>query len=928
MPRYLIILYKICICLCMFMFGLQASAQDTTGIKKLIGSIEKYQEQLPAEKLYLQFDRPFYGTGDTIWFKAYLLNAATYTAAKSSKVYVELLNDSNRVINRFAVPMFLGIGQGHIVLDEQVSDGCYTLRAYSNWMQNFGEDAFFNRQFYVGKPTVQGGWLVNEQHTIKSDAKNSQVNLALKLTDVARMAVPYRDIELRLTEGKRTVFKNNHITSDAGGINTNFHLDNDVDTRKLAIVITDKKTKNKYSFPFYPGGQLQNIDLQFMPEGGNLIAGLANKVAFKAIGENGLGVDVNGIITDNNNRQVSTFHALHKGIGSFLIVPQAGQSYKAKYSLGDVERSVALPPVKPSGTTLKIESVSRADSLSIYIRATDDVIAANKDFSLLAQSADGVYFGMTFNLHDGYKNIRLAKLKFMSGIVSFTLMQGQLPLNERKIFIDHHDRLRVEFTGDSAAYKPKDSISLALTVCDTSGKPVQGSFAVSVTDDGIVKNDAAVDNIVSRLLLTSELKGYVEDPSWYFAADTASNRARALDNLMLAQGWSAFNWAAFSKPQAKPTYIAETGNRLRGTLRNLFNKPVKPAKLNLFSLNKKHGLVVFDTVSNDAGEFAFDNLPLFDTIAYTLKVIDSKGNSSTATIKLQDFGPAAAPHANPYRPMPWYAHATDSLMLGYFNRPNQHGTEPLDLRDVKGNLLKEVKITAKKQALVNGEYMGFVRKEITEQQLVAAGKMSLVDLLKKTFPSFGLGQLYRSSLFGRVGMHDDPAYVFGSSLLADVYVDGQSASQIYNAAATGDPRSQTEFLRGFLSYMGADDVKNMKLAEGDIVFLMITTRSGKGLFSRPSPGIVFYRPVPLCLPRDFYRPKYAVNSITPVAPRPTLHWQPDLITDRAGKATLSFYAADKPGTYTVTIEGVDLTGNFGHQTGTIVISPKVIANKK
>jgi hypothetical protein len=75
-------------------------------------------------------------------------------------VYIELINDSSVVVNRFAIPMAVGLGQGHIVLDEKIKDGTYTVRAYTNWMQNFGDDAYFSKQFYVGKPSDQGSWLI------------------------------------------------------------------------------------------------------------------------------------------------------------------------------------------------------------------------------------------------------------------------------------------------------------------------------------------------------------------------------------------------------------------------------------------------------------------------------------------------------------------------------------------------------------------------------------------------------------------------------------------------------------------------------------------------------------------------------------------------------------------------------------------------
>jgi hypothetical protein len=904
-----------------------ASAQDTSAIKKLIRTAEDYRARLPAEKLYLQFDRPYYTTYDTIWFKAYLFNTATYTPSRqSSKVYIELLNDSNRVVNRFAIPLFSGLGLGHIVLDEKVSDGTYTVRAYTNWMQNFGEDMFFSRQFYIGKPSDQGSWIISEQHTLKTLPQGTEVSLALKLSNLSKGVIPYRDIELRLTGGKKTLFKQKALTSDGGDVTVNFNLPPKADSRKLSLLITDKTTKNRYIFPFYPGGALQNTDLQFMPEGGNMVAGIASKVGFKAIGEDGLGTGVNGIIVNNLGQQVSTFATTHKGMGAFTLFPQPNETYTAKFLVNGVSHSEALPLAQPSGLTLKVDNTTYADSVYTYIRATPDVAQANKPYGLIIQSAGGVYMALSFKMNRGYNNIPFAKKDFMSGIVSFTIVNpDNKPLCERRIFIDHHDRLNLEIAGSQPVYKPNDSVALSLNVCDAYGQPVAGSFSVSVTDDAFIKNDSLADNMVSRLLLTSELKGYIENPNWYLSANDTGTKT-ALDNLMLTQGWVGFNWSKATLPAAKPQFKPEPNNRLTGNLRSLFNKPVKDAKLNFFSVSKKYGVMVIDTVSDARGEFAFENLPVYDTISYTLRVNNKKDKASGATVNLDLFTPAIVGD-NDIRLMPWYAHVNDSSMIGYFNRRQPPRYNGIDMSEVKGKLLKEVKIKAGLMPIIAERYSGFVTKEIFEKELVEAGKTTLYDLLSRKYNNFSINHFYKEGVFSKVTYHDAPALVMGMDMVADLIVDGQGTSIFSdNAKPPGDfPNPQAAI--DFMKMIGADDVKDIKIAEGFQTFIVVTTRGGKGHFTRPAYNVLVYRPVPYCLPRQFYRPKYDVKNADAPAPRPTIHWEPELITGNNGKATLSFYAANKPGTYKVIVEGTDMNGNFGRQTSQIIISPTVTAGK-
>ncbi|WP_374950206.1 hypothetical protein [Mucilaginibacter sp.] len=897
-----------------------AQNADTLSVKSLIKNAENYFAKMPAEKLYLQLDKPYYTTGDTIWLKAYLFNAGDYSASQlSNKVYVELINDSSRVINRFAVPLVWGLGEGNLVLND-VTDGQYRIRAYTNWMQNFDNDLFYSKAVAIGAASPKLNWLIDQQHTLSSTATGYETNLALRLTDLSKMPVAYRDVEVKVLDGKKTIYKATVVTSDAGALSAKFQIPLKATGQNLSVLLTDKLSKNKLAFPLVNNNLVQNIDIQFMPEGGNIIGGLPGKVAFKAIGDDGLGIDVNGDILNNTSEVVARFQSTHLGMGSFVLMPVAGQSYRARVKLNGGQKDFALPAVRTSGLTLKVDNISSKDSVFVYIKATADVGAAKKLYKLIAHAKQGLYFGAVFNLNDGYTNIRLNKDRFPSGIVCFTILDGLTPLCERRIFVDRDDRLQLATLTNKPAYNFKDSVAVSLNVKDQHGKPVVASFSAAVTDDSYVTSDTYGDNIVSRLLITSELKGNVEQPAWYFAGDNITTQT-ALDNLLLTQGWTGYDFTKSLQPLSRPRFAAEPDNRVTGTLRGLFNKPQKNAKINMFSLSKMHGLMVFDTLSNAAGEFEFKQLPMLDTVAYTIRVTNSKGNESNATITLNDFRPADVGLYPAIKTMPWYTRANDSLMLRYITRRQAASPYGKDDKYAKGTLLKEVVIKSRK--IVNeGRFNGYVKKEIDEAALVKAGKMSLYDVILAKDKTFGLRNAWRSSVFDKLRLYPNTNYTFGADLITDLVVDGNSAQDIFAEAQTGDITTYREFLSSFLRSLGADDVKDIKIVEDFSYYIMITTRSGKGLFSRSSPGIVFYKPVPLCAALQFYQPKYLVKNNTPLLPRPTIHWEPNLVTDKNGNATLSFYAADKPGSYTLILEGADMAGNFGYHITRINIGNK------
>ena len=107
----------------------------------------------------------------------------------------------------------------------------------------------------------------------------------------------------------------------------------------------------------------------------------------------------------------------------------------------------------------------------------------------------------------------------------------------------------------------------------------------------------------------------------------------------------------------------------------------------------------------------------------------------------------------------------------------------------------------------------------------------------------------------------------------------------------------------------------------DYAFLEITTYSGNGIFMDKTPGVIVYKPVPVGVTRQFYSPRYSVknanNKVTDL--RSTIFWNPNLITNKEGEAFTSFFAAGKPSTYTVLIQGSDLNGAVGYTMRRIVI---------
>ena len=908
-----------------------------TGINNIIAKIDTFNNRLPAEKLYMQFDKPYYAVGDTIWFKAYLLNDNLNYSRLSSRLYVEVLNDSSKVLRRMALPMGVGITWGNIALDG-IREGSISIRAYTNWMRNFGQDYFFNKAFYVANPKKQT-WLINAGSTL-ADANN--IKMAMKFTSLDNQSTGLRPMNLRVMDGKKTLFKGSAQTTAEGMLDVNFPLPDKTPVKNLVLIAQDKDNKKQAAIPVVTH-RAKDVDVQFMPEGGYIVAGLPSHIGFKAVGDDGHGVDISGKIVNAAGEEIVSFASAYKGMGTVDLAPQAGDTYTAKINLpGGQTKDVPLPAIKQSGTEIRVRNIGTRDSMDVSVFLSEDLAKPGNTYYLVGQARGVVCFGAGIPTTKAFATMHVAKSLFPTGIVHFTLLNTQSqPLNERLTFVEHHDNLKINIAPGQQNYAPHDSIPLKITVKDPSGKPVIGSFSVAVTDDTQVKTDSTnADNILTRFLLSSDLKGFVEDPAYYF---TGSKTAwQALDALLLTQGWIGYDWNVINS-QPKPTFKPEYEYTVNGYVGNLFNKPIANAEVTLLATGRYH--YVKDTLANAQGRFVFNHFPPIDSATFVLQAMNKRHKVINAGITVDeniapDVIKANIPHATP-----WYVNS-DPAMLNYVKtNPTYHNNLDKAIYGPQGRMLNMV--TIRNQAIIKGSANlndgGEADQVIDEQAIEDANKTSLGDLLEQKVKGFRVGYPPKGH---------DLVYFLKDKRVHFIF-DGIDLDKSYTPIEISDGVSlqndHYNFIKGYLDYFTAEDIKGIEvqyssrntsrysnrnlttdelLAENPAgargsatAFIEITTRSGNGPFTRRANGIYVYKPLKSTLPKEFYRPRYTVANPTSKYGdlRSTIHWVPTVVTDKTGEATVSFFAADKPATYTITMEGGDLNGKIGYQTQKVTV---------
>jgi TonB-dependent SusC/RagA subfamily outer membrane receptor len=799
-------------------FHFNAFAQLGNRELNVADRLKNYFDTYAQEKAYLQFDKPYYAAGDTIYFKAYVTEGERHQLSGLNEVlHVDLINPENNIDQSTNLLLNQGVSWGDFALPDSLTPGNYRVRAYTQWMRNRGEIDFFDRSIPIGS-------------VIKSQVTE-------------RMA--------------------NQLTPES-----------------------DKKA-----------------DIQFFPEGGNLVTGINTKVAFKAIGTNGLSIYARGVVLDNDNNEVCSFSSAHLGMGYFLLNPTYGQTYKAKVTFGDSSRAtVDLPQQQISGISLSVNN-DQGSKVSFIIEANAALfnVNKNKDFLLV------IYSGGKTITYPFYQDVHIVTLDLegrllQRGVATVTLFSSEgEPLCERLFFVQNNDQLGLHIEADTTSYKKREGMKLVFDAKDRADSSVTGHFSASVIDESKVPEDENNErNILTDLLLSSSLSGYVEQPNYYFnnpGADAFKN----LDILMLTQGYRSFEWKQVLDTNHAPlAYQHEAGLEINGKVNNLFGKPVSNGTVTLIPDNRGP---VLSTLSDSKGLFHFSNLIFTDTTHLVLSAVNSKGNNST---KITYFQESNIPEII-NDPLNAWQLPKDFFMTVYLKNERKVQDDYLIYGPGKGKMLKPVILTGIKH---DDQYR--------TQSLAGAG---FADQVIHADEIGRIGGQLTTSLEGRLhGVSFSGGAPYLSAPIANgpmmVIIDGtplnmknDTAGQYQPFDINSIPPSQVETIE-VLKYASAS-IYGLDGANG---VLVITTKQGeirgKGVSSL---GVLPIAPMGFYKARTFYSPKYDHTNVHSQPPdlRSTIYWNPEIQTGKDGKASFDYFNADGTGTYKVTIEGIDTNGNIG-----------------
>jgi len=896
---------KITLALSLLMvFTLSAFAQeDSIPLRTLITKTTEFTQNFPVEKVYLHFDKPYYAVGDTVWFKAYVTLEQNQLSAISRIVYVDMINNRDSVVASLKLPVINGTASGNIVLPQlSFVEGNYHVRAYTNWMRNFDQAYFFNKNITVGNISDKDTPIdthISFVNSVTSSAEKITAHIIYKDQDGAPLT--NRRVSWKVQSDDETIDKGKGVTDQNGGLDVTFTSD-----KKGAFAAADltaeielnykKSITNTYSLKTAAIAK----DVQFFPEGGNMLSDVHAKVAFKAINSNGMGIDVKGTVTDDSNTQVAQFTSQHLGMGEFTFQPEPNKNYKATVSFPDgTQGTYDLPKELNEGIYLSVNN-SNPDSVTIKLISNPAFLDKFKNtlFYIIAQSGGTVCYAAQTNLQNMIYSSTIAKSKFPTGILQFSLLTSEGdPLSERLVFIQHNDLLKVGINTDRPVYATRQKVHMNVSVKNKE-VPDVGTFSLSVTDETKVPYDEDNETtILSTLLLTSDLKGYIEKANYYFNHVDAK-RIEDLDILMLTQGYHRFDYGDIVAGKTpKLTFVPEQGLNISGNLRTNSGIEVPHANIHL---NISDRISSQDALTDASGNFVFANLNFKDSSKVVLNAKNNPNGNYMVITPNAETTPGLGKNIN----SPDNVQNIDSTLSVYLKNTKRQYAGTRMLTEVKVVAKSEVKKPSHLDYPALGGLSPIPDHVVSGEQLTGCNLLTQCMSTQVFGFTFEEGNFYLTKDYN-AGNKSTPAAIYYNGLPVDAnYLDNI------------DPKT-VESIEVFLND-GLSSINKMSQTKGVIVVTGKKQPKGEKISLAqlrdmiPKTNIITITPQGYARTMEFYVPKFSVpkTNVTYSDLRTTVYWNPKIITDATGKASFDFLNADGKGLYRAVFEGIDGDGNI------------------
>mgnify|MGYP003291176258 CR=1 FL=1 len=885
--------------------ALSAANPAQTGFTDFVTSsfINFYTTSGMREKMYVVIDKPYYSAGDTIYFSAFLVNSIYFSRTTDTRfIYIELIDAMGSVVQRLKVPGTGGRFKNAIPLSTKINPGRYTLRAYSRWQTNFDRELLFTRQIEIGN-YIDDAVRLNIKYNF--DNKDKVVAI-VEVTNNMFNPIPGNTVEYSLCINGRTT-RHMTKTDKDGFFRFSFRPTmNNTDLVRINLHANNRKLDRKIQLPSFE----ENFSARFLPEGGNLIAGIDQVIAFRAVGQDGHTLDVEGVVQTKTGEEVCKIQSVHDGMGKFTLNAKEGETYIATLtSKNGVSRSFTLPTAVTSGCVIQLVPEG-TNHVLLKMFTTPDF---HRGRLVSVVQSRGI---VNYVVEDISHALRIPLEKLRSGVAQVSVVdKATRKVVAQRLFFVRGKVAKADITSSVKKFAPREKVQLDFAIKSSSGNAVKGDFVVSVTDADLLKEDKKADNIFSYMLLNSELKGHIENPTYYFEANDAQHNEH-LDLVMLTHGWRRYNLddiLAGKRPLIREPYEVEQA--ITGGVTGILGKTRNPSVM-IFR-NGKEYLGVHDL--NKTNRFYITGVDSPDTTTYLLQALNRDGSSSRVRIKVD---PQTYPISPTIARQVFHQKTFSSLTEEYMMRSKQSYFEDGGMPVID---IDAVEIIAKRSQTF--DYSSSLNDFNT-----VSGDMTRFVSIFDALQRFRQLEVMGNDVYVRSTKGDASPVKEEASNVGDDNEDGSGDQVIGGVEINMDDKTElmpAVYVNGTQMDMGVIDAYPMEEiisvsyldkfesmaagmgSETGAIILHVKDINARQKFLINSMAEVI---VPgYAAPAEFYGPDYSVkNDKEKKDNRTTIAWEPQLQSNSLGDATMSFWTADRQSNYRVVIEGITAEGELVH----------------
>jgi hypothetical protein len=639
--------------------------------------------------------------------------------------------------------------------------------------------------------------------------------------------------------------------------------------------------------------------LELFPEGGSIVTGLDEKVAFKATNQFGIPVLVKGALLNDKNKVLDSLRVLHDGMGTFSLRPSAGEKYRVDWTdENGVKGSTAITGIQQEGVALSIQGTN--DKALIQVQRTANVEDNSKQLFLLVHMNERPIYKVQLKMTEKtLLNTAVPIDELQTGILQFSLFTSNwLPLEERILFVNNRmHEFNARVNPGIIDLKKRGRNVVEVFVSDTA----VSNMSVSITDAELAGPEQYT--IFSDFLLSNQLRGYIHNPAYYLKSD-ADSITRRLDLVMMTNGWRRFDWdkiRAAKEPVLQ--YQPETDfMKLQGKVYGMETvRSVGAAQLNLILSNKDSSTSMYFVPVQKDGTFEEPNIFFFDTARVYYNLNDNnKATGRVTQVQLSNGLLKKQPGSTiPMNQQPYLQTWSDSIALA---RMNMFLLEEEKLRkSMASTTLQEVVVQAKTKNPMQ------IIDEKYASGLFSGGDAYSFDLLSD-----------RSAM----GAFNVLTYLQGK--VAGLQISG-SGSQMSMSWRGGTPSLYLNEMVSNVEMVQAipiSDIAYIKVMRppffgaggggADGAIAIYTKKGGDAKRNDPSKkGMETTILAGYSRFKEFYNPSYEKDATYDADTRSTLYWNPFIMTNKkTPRFRIEFYNNDFSKKLLLILEGINADGKM------------------